>query len=215
MATCTPWPPGEPPAASSSAGPLQETGAILGNLGRTLQGIQSNNQNGEYWMTLADVQLTYRKGGKLTHPADVVAARRGTNLARERRNRRARGMVLELQSLREQLQEWPGEELNTIHGALLDTLGAVEEELHRGLPQGPDPARLHDPGDRDVEASINWGNATTDGQAWWLHERHHGLGNAPGSDPRSPTEDILSEDSPASHRRRRMHGAFFNRHGPM
>ena len=32
---------GEASASSSSAGPLQETGAILGNLGRALQGIQS------------------------------------------------------------------------------------------------------------------------------------------------------------------------------
>ena len=34
-------------ATSSSAGPLHETGAILGNLGRALQGIQTNNHNGE------------------------------------------------------------------------------------------------------------------------------------------------------------------------
>ena len=74
----------------------------------------------------------------MSHPADVVAASRGiltSNLARERRYRRAHGMVLELRSLREQLQEWPGEELNTIRGALLEILEAVEEELQRGIPR--------------------------------------------------------------------------------
>ena len=70
-------------------------------------------------MTFADVMAylqAVERGNPVGHPADVVAASRGIlsfKLARERCCRRARGMVLELQSLREQLHEWPGEELKT------------------------------------------------------------------------------------------------------
>ena len=95
--------------------------------------------------------------------------------------------------------EWPGDELNRIYGALLDTLEVVEEELHRGLRRVPDPP-----------PSTRFG-----GNERWLHKGYHGLGKAPRNDLRSPTEDIMSEDSPASHRRRRMHGACCDRHVPV
>ncbi|CAE7783522.1 unnamed protein product [Symbiodinium microadriaticum] len=39
---------------------------------------------------------------------------------------------------------------------------------------------------------------------WWLYERHHGLGNAPRTDRRSLIEAMDSDNSGASHRRRRM-----------
>ena len=145
----------------------------------------------------------------MSHPADVVAASRGiltSNLARERRYRRAHGMVLELRSLREQLQEWPGEELNTIRGALLEILKSRGRRTTAGNTSIPATDM--------AEASDARGNNTA-GEARWLHERHHGMGNAPGSDLRSPTEIVLSDDSPTSRRRRRMHGAFFSRHGPI
>ena len=63
------------------------------------------------------------------------------------------------------------------------------------------------------------GGTSRAAQDWWLQDRHHGIGNAPGTDRQSPTEPVDSDggemESHGSHRRRRMHAAHFDRHGPL
>ncbi|CAE7807571.1 unnamed protein product [Symbiodinium sp. CCMP2592] len=91
---------------------IRNTGEILGRMGQALQGVQMEPQNREHWLLLVDVTayLTAVESGETVHhPADVIAMSRGkltNHLARERRERRARGIILELQALREQLGEW-------------------------------------------------------------------------------------------------------------
>ena len=120
-----------------------------------------------------------------------MAASRGTllsRLAKAKRERRTRAIALKLRALREQFDEWPGDDLNILHGALLDALEAVETALQPAVAHGPDPAPLHDPGEPDGERPpMSLGNE------WWLHDRHRGLGNAPGTDLPSPTEAVVSE----------------------
>ncbi|OLQ13304.1 Kynurenine 3-monooxygenase [Symbiodinium microadriaticum] len=167
-------------------------------LAGTLYGLQHGGGN-EHWQNLAEIAMllqTVLEGGSISHPADVIAENRGvltSNLARARRTSRARGIILELQSIGEHLQGWPLCEVNTVHAALLAALEAVEE-LMQPAPQGGLP--LHN----------NGGEPRTAGE-WWLYDRHHGLGNAPGTDRRSPTE-AMESGSEASHRRRRFHAAF-------
>ena len=125
------------------------------------------------------------------HPADVIAACQGvltSSLARERHNNRARGILVEIQSLGERLQSWPAEEVSTIHAALLNAVEEVENLLPHG--RGHPAARLGGghpaaPPTRPSSTSRQcWGRSpvTHTGGEWWLHDRHHGLGNAPGSD---------------------------------
>ncbi|CAE7670004.1 kmo, partial [Symbiodinium necroappetens] len=172
-------------------------------LAGTLYGLQHGGGN-EHWQNLAEIAMllqTVLEGGSISHPADVIAENRGvltSNLARARRTSRARGIILELQSIGEHLQGWPLCEVNTVHAALLAALEAVEE-LMQPAPQGGLP--LHN----------NGGEPRAAGE-WWLYDRHHGLGNAPGTDRRSPTE-AMESGSEASHRRRRFHAAFAEQEG--
>ncbi|CAE7308075.1 unnamed protein product [Symbiodinium sp. CCMP2592] len=109
---------------------MQNTAEVLGRMGRALQGVQMEPQNREHWLLLVDVAvylMAVERGEAVSHPADVIAQSRGvvsSHLARERREQRARGVILELRNLRAQLQDWPQEQLNGVHGALLDTLEA-------------------------------------------------------------------------------------------
>ncbi|CAE7700835.1 kmo [Symbiodinium microadriaticum] len=182
---------------------LQAVTEAMPALAGTLYGLQHGGGN-EHWQNLAEIAMllqTVLEGGSISHPADVIAENRGvltSNLARARRTSRARGIILELQSIGEHLQGWPLCEVNTVHAALLAALEAVEE-LMQPAPQGGLP--LHN----------NGGEPRTAGE-WWLYDRHHGLGNAPGTDRRSPTE-AMESGSEASHRRRRFHAAFAEQEG--
>ncbi|CAE6934771.1 unnamed protein product [Symbiodinium sp. CCMP2592] len=92
---------------------MHNTASVLRQMGGALQGIQMEPSNREYWLQLVDVTsylVAVEAGETVAHPADVIAANRGilqSNLA-----------------LREQLDESPGEDLNSVHAALLDSFEA-------------------------------------------------------------------------------------------
>ena len=179
-------------------------------LAGALYGLQHGAAN-EHWQTLAEIAIMLQAvldGGTVSHPADVIAASRGiltSNLARARRFSRARGILLELRGIGQHLQGWPSCEINTVHAALLAALEEVED-LMQPTVQGNLPLQNADGPVLGGNASRNEGDGQRDDD-WWLHDRHHGLGNAPGTDRRSPTEAAES-GSDASHRRRRMHAAM-------
>ena len=195
------------PSADSST--LQAvTGAMPALAGALYYGMQHTAGN-EHWQNLAEIMMmlqTVHNGGSVSHPADVIAANRGTltsNLARERRFNRARGILLELRGISRHMQNWPACEVNTVHAALLAALEEVEELMQ---PAGTTALPLQGSAAGDQEEPLQTGGRQPNNE-WWLQERHHGLGNAPGTDLRSPTE-ALESDSSTSHRRRRMHAAF-------
>ena len=170
-------------------------------LAGALYGLQQGAGN-EHWQQLAEIAMmlsTVLAGGTISHPADVIAENRGiltSNLARARRSNKARGILLELQGIGRLLSGWPACEINTVHAALLVALEEVEEVMQPGPPGENLPLQAPHTGKSAGEAP-----PTAD---WWLHDRHHGLGNAPGSNQRSPTE-AMESGSEASHRRRRLH----------
>ncbi|CAE7941395.1 unnamed protein product [Symbiodinium necroappetens] len=192
-------------ASSTTLPPGEAIGRAVRNLGLALKGIQTEDRP-EHWIQLAETVMfleAVRKGEAVAHPADVMAATRGiltSNLARERRQRRARGMILDLQDLRNHLAGGSSEELNAVHAALLRALDEVEELMFPAAGETLPPAPL------DTAQS-----PPAQGE-WWLHDRHHGLGNAPGEVPRSPTVAVASEDgeSMTSHRRRRQRAALLD-----
>ncbi|OLQ10520.1 Ubiquitin-protein ligase E3A [Symbiodinium microadriaticum] len=107
------------------------------------------------------------------------------------------------------MQDWPPCELNTVHAALLNALEEVEGLMQ---PVGGTTPHMQLAGE-SMQGNILPSPSTTGGNPpageWWLQERHHGLGNAPGTDLRSPTE-AMDSGSEESHRRRRMHAVFHN-----
>ena len=124
-----------------------------------------------------------------------------SNLPRERRFNRARGILLELRGIGRHMQDWPPCELNTVHAALLNALEEVEGLMQ---PVGGTTPHMQLAGE-SMQGNILPSPSTTGGNPpageWWLQERHHGLGNAPGTDLRSPTE-AMDSGSEESHRRR-------------
>ena len=121
------------------------------------------------------------------------------------RSNRARGILLELRGLGRHLENWPVCEINPVHAALLAALEDVEHLMHVG-GQGALPSV-----DRGSGSNAG-GNTSETGERrhaadWWLYDRHHGLGNAPGTNHRSPTE-AMDSGSEYSHRRRRLHAAL-------
>ena len=117
-------------AAMPSADPttLQAVTGAMPALAGALYGLQHNAGN-EHWQSLAEIAMmlqTVHNGGSVSHPADVIAANRGTltsNLAREKRFNRARGILLELRGISQHLNGWPACEINTVHATLLAALG--------------------------------------------------------------------------------------------
>ena len=148
-------------------------------------------------------------GGQFPTPADVIAENRGiltSNLARARRSNRARGILLELQGIGNLLAGWPACEINTVHAALLVALEEVEEVMQPGPPGENLPLQTSNATGDAIPLQTSHAGEDRPTVDWWLHDRHHGLGNAPGSDHRSPTE-AMDSGSDASHRRRRLHAA--------
>ncbi|OLQ04992.1 hypothetical protein AK812_SmicGene11869 [Symbiodinium microadriaticum] len=172
------------PSADSST--LQAVTGAMPALAGALYGMQHTAGN-EHWQNIAEIMMmlqTVHNGGSVSHPANVIAANRGTltsNLAGERRFNR----------------------VNTVHAALLAALEEVEELMQ---PAGTTALPLQSSAAGDQEEPLQTGGRQPNNE-WWLQERHHGLGNAPGTDLRSPSE-ALESDSSTSHRRRRMHAAF-------
>ena len=195
--------------ATGDPSTLQAVTESMPALAGALYGLQHSSAN-EHWQTLAEIAMLLRavlEGGTVSHPADVIAASRGTlssNLARARRSNRARGILLELRGIGQHLQGWPSCEVNTVHAALLAALEEVEELL-QPAGQGNLPLQSAEGSTIGGAPPAVGGNDYKDDD-WWLHDRHHGLGNAPGTDRRSPTE-AADSGSDASHRRRRMHAA--------
>ena len=203
-------------SSSSAAAPPGDTNTLqavqeaMPALAAALYGVQRNSEN-EHWQNLAEIAMMLQAvlaGGIISHPADVIAENRGvltSNLARARRSNRARGILLELRGLGGHLANWPLCEINPVHAALLAALEDVEQLMHIG-GQGALPSM-----DRG-STTVAGGNTSETGGTrpaadWWLHERHHGLGNAPGTEQRSPTE-AMDSGSEQSHRRRRLHAAL-------
>ena len=180
-------------------------------LAGALYGLQHGAGN-EHWQQLSEVAMmlsTVLHGGTISHPADVIAENRGiltSNLARARRSNRARGILLELQGIGNLLAGWPACEINTVHAALLVALEEVEEVMQPGLPGENLPLQTSNATGEVLPLQTSNAGEDQPTVDWWLHDRHHGLGNAPGSDYRSPTESMES-GSDASHRRRRLHAA--------
>ena len=110
-------------AAGSSSEAMLSMGEVLRLLGQALQGVQSEGHHGGHWLLLAETieyLAVIERGDPDSHPADTLTQNRGilsSNLAREKRRRGATGVILELRDLREQLDQWPGEDLNEVHGA--------------------------------------------------------------------------------------------------
>ena len=90
------------PSADSST--LQAVTGAMPALAGALYGMQHTAGN-EHWQNIAEIMMmlqTVHNGGSVSHPANVIAANRGTltsNLAGERRFNRARGILLELRGI--------------------------------------------------------------------------------------------------------------------
>ena len=125
--------PGDPETA-------QAVMRVMPALASALYGLQQDQGELANWQSLGEIALMLQAviaGEPVSHPADVLAAHRGvltSNLARERRFHRARGIVLELRGIGEHMVGWPPSELNAVHAALLNALR--DREPHATPPAG-------------------------------------------------------------------------------